>query len=355
VTTQDYAADAAQNEIIIYDGTVELERFHYADADIEALVTLINDKSDWLTAELLEDGTALEDVTSQPLTEGNDGATLTAEDWTELMEALETERFAVFVPYDLTDSEVRESLVAWAQELNENGKRFMTVIGGEAAEEVEAAAERSEAIDDENFVNVGVGTVVDQGTFGDDELELSTSRFAPRVAGALAGRGESLSLTFARFADVVRLEGGPTEADILTAFDAGVVVLARDSNADAPIRVEKGLTTYTTDTDTDKPYLIYRQPKFVMTMQAVERELTEYAESNVIGLLPVNDKTRQLLIGEFGARLSRREDVGILQKGSTVGVDPDPPPSDSDEFVALVYGVLFGRSTEQVFNVVRVG
>lgn len=354
VTVQDYAADVTKDELIVYDGTVELERFQYDNTDITDLAAQINAGSDWLSAGAVTSGTSLALVTAQPLTGGDDGATLAAGDWTALMTALETERFAFLAPYDLTDSSILTSLKTWAQNLNANGKRFTTVVGGDAGESVTDAVTRSASLNDPDFVNVGVGSAVDVDVNPNAETTLSTSQLAPRIAGILAARGESQSISFARMAGLDRLVAGATEQGILTAFDGGVVVLARDSSA-VPIRVEKGLTTFTTQNDEHRPYLIFRQPKFVATMHGLETELTEYAEANVIGQLPINDKTRQLLVGEFGSRLRRREDAGILQAGSTVGIDPDPPPSDSDEFVALVYGIAFGRSVEQVYNTVRVG
>jgi hypothetical protein len=90
-------------------------------------------------------------------------------------------------------------------------------------------------------------------------------------------------------------------------------------------------------------------------MQALERELQEYSEANVIGQLPVNDKTRQLLVGEMKVRLQNRVDRSIIQPEPTVSIDPSPPPTDNDEFIGLLYGIKFGRSIEQVYNTIRVG
>jgi len=50
--------------------------------------------------------------------------------------------------------------------------------------------------------------------------------------------------------------------------------------------------------------------------------------------------------------IQQRADTGAVQTGFSVGIDPSPPPSDNDEFIALLYGVAFGRSVEQVFNTV---
>ena len=161
-----------------------------------------------------------------------------------------------------------------------------------------------------------------------------------------------MSLTFARLAGC---SPGvmPIDSDILTAFNNGIVVFGVDSNPDAPVRVEKGLTAYIGG-DVTKPYLIYRNPKFVRTMHGIELDITDWAAANAIGLLEVNDATRAYVVGHAHEVIDARASVGAVQQGFSVGVDPTPPPSDNDEFIALVYGIAFGRSVEQVFNLVYI-
>lgn len=365
VTTRDHAADNTKNELLLFNGTTLLETYVYTDANITSLGEQINANSSWVTATVTKSGTGLAVVSSQALTEGKDGDNPKKAAWTEMLESLSTQRFGLVAPYLLTDatvgdgdaSDVHASLNTWISEMNATGHRSMLVVGGELDEEMLDANERSAAFNDPNVVNLGYGSYTDENlideTTGSPRV-LSTAELAPRLAGILAAKGEALSATFARFQGL-KLTNGPVESDILVAFDGGTTVLSSDSNADAPVRVEKSLTSYTTDTDVTVPYPIYRNPKFVLTMQGLERELQEYAESNVIGQLPVNDKTRQLLVGEMKVRLQNRVDRSIIQPNPTVGIDPDPPPSDDDEFIGLVYGVKFGRSIEQVYNTIRVG
>lgn len=362
-TVQDNAANTANTDLIIKLGTVEVERYTFADTDITNAAAQINAESDWVTATVLVTGTALTVVADAPFTAGNDGATITGTEITDMQAGLEVERFGVFAMDDIqgktysgtTAAATITSLKAWAvgtadaPGLNRSGKRVMVVVGGVAGENVTTANTRSASLNDENFVNVGVGTYRDSA----DNRNVSTSELAPRVAGVLAQRGEAMSLSFARLGGLT-IVAGPTNANILSAFDSGTVVLARDSAA-TPVRIEKGLTTYSTKTDTAKPYLIYRNPQFVRVMQILEMELTEHAEASVIGKVLINDQTRRAVVAEVGARLRRREALGIVQPGSTVAIDQDPPPTPEDEFVALVIGLKFGRSIEQIFFSIRVG
>jgi hypothetical protein len=380
VTTQDYVADATQNELVLFDGTVEIERYRYADTDIANLAAQINAASDWVDAVgpagggvgTVVTGTALTAVTSSSLTGGNNGdAAITGADMTAMRTALEVERFGLFAYADLeglafsgtTSAAELAAHKAWAvgttavPGLNRKGKRFLSVFGGPLNETVSAAitarASGGSALNDPNLVSLAGGSVSDAllpDALGAATV-LSTSQLAPRFAGVLAQRGETQSATGALLSGLTILQG-PSETDILKAFDAGLVVLSKDTAGGT--RVEKSLTSYTTTTDSAVPYLIYRNPKFLLTMMSIETELTEWCRDHVIGLLPVNDKTRDAVAGELTARLERRVPA-VIQPNPTVGVDENPPPSDSDEFVALVYGIAFGRSIEQVFNTVRIG
>lgn len=347
VTIQDYAADSSKTELLVLDaGGVVLERYQFADTNVADLVAQINASSLWVKATQIITGVALTAVSSTALTGGNDGTTMIGSDWTALMAGLEVERFGLFAPYDLIDDTILASLLAWASNLNASGKRFMTVVGGALNEDISDATDRAGTLNNENFVTVGIGSV------DDDELGiLSTSQFAPRVAGALASRGESKSLTYARFAGI-QLLNGATAAEAVTAFDNGVVVLGRDSNTVAPVRVEVGVTTYTGDT-TQKPKYVFGDPKFVRTMESFEMEIAEYVEDLVIGQLQVNNKTRESVLSEMQSRLRRRADAGVIQSEWSAAIDQDPAPSDDDKFLAFVYGMKFGRAVEQVYSTIR--
>ena len=349
VTVQDNAANAANTDLILYVSGVEVERYTFADANINGARDAINAASQWVTAVANVTGVVLTLVTNSAFTAGDSGSTLLAADYTAAMAAFETKRFSVLAFENLTDTSITASLRAWSENLNTNGKRFMTVLGGLSNELIATAVTRAVAAASENIVTLGVGSVLDTQL----NLSLSTAELAPRVAGILAAKGEAQSMTFARLAGVTATVVA-SEAEILTAFDAGVMVLSQDSNADAPVRIEKALTTFVSTALPQKPYRIFRDPKFVRTMQGFQMELADYTDANIIGRSVVNDKTRDFLVGEARQRAQKRVDLGVIQPGFTVKIDPDPAPTDNDDFIALVIGMAFGRSVEQVFWTIRV-
>lgn len=362
-TTQDHASDATQNELLIYVGATLVETFVYLDTNIAALAADINANSDWVTAVANITGVALTAVVTQAATGGNDGTTTIAGDWTAMMAGLESQRFGVFVPYGLTDPTITASIKAWAAGaetvgstgLNTKGKRFEVIIGGAANELNSAAITRSGTLNDGNFINLGQSSFLDHNLLDSagNPVTLAPSEFAASFAGVLANRGEILSTTFARFPGVDLLNA-PTESEILKAYNGGVVVFAIDSDPDAPMHVEKGITTYTNTAQAAYPYLIYRNPKFMRTMQNVEVEFTDASARLLVGK-PVNNKTRDSAVALATTRMKARETAGIIQPGWTVSIDTDPPPSDDDEFIAVKFGLRFGRSAEQVFFTANVG
>lgn len=347
VTVQD-STNPVNTDMILYVNGVEVERYTFADANIADLVAQITANSRWVTATQQITGVALGLVSNQSLTGGNDGTTLLAADYVAAMAGFDSQRFGVLAFEDLTDVTIAASLRVWSENWNVNGKRFITVLGGLANELIATAVTRAVAAASENIVTLGMGSVLDS-TLG----TLSTSQLAPRIAGIMAAKGEAQSMTYSRLAGVTPLVGA-SAADILTAYDAGVMVLGRDSNPDAPVRIEKALTTYVVKTNAQKPYLIYRNPKYVRTMQGLQMELADWSDSNIIGRTAVSDKTRQFVVGEARTRCQRRVDLGVIQPDFTCVIDPNPTPSDTDEYVAVLIGLGFGRSVEQVFFTIQV-
>lgn len=348
------SATAGMNDFIVLDGALEKERYLYAPTDLAGLAAAVNAVSKWVHLTVLINGVALGlPQSAVALTGGDDGATLTAADWTAYLAAMEVERYSILAPANLTDSSIRATVVAWVQAQNKAGRRQTLVLGGAAGESVAVAITRSQAINDPNVINVGGGTAVDS-IFGN----LSTAQLAPRIAGILAARGETKSLTFARLAGITALAGGATNVEIDAAFNAGLVVLSRDTSVpEAPVKIEKGLTTYATQTDPAKPVSVFSNPKYVRTMQNIENESVALGEQpGAIGELGVNGATRNYLKGEIGATiLAPRVPINAIREGWTIDVDTDPAPSDDDEFLAYRLGLRFGRIAEQIYLTIQAG
>lgn len=342
-----------KNDLVITEAGLELERFTHAKTDMVALVADINKRSNWITAVQTITGVALAILADTALTGGNDGATLLAADWTALMTAFESQRFDIFAPYDLTDTSIQTSIDVWVKGLNaptipgRRSKRFHTFLGGALAETAAVALAAAVGFDDENLTRVGIGTYKDTRL----GVNLSTSQLVPRIAGILARRGYDAGIHFAHLDDI-EIVTGPSETDVMSAISdlpgqGGVLVLTLDS---AGVRIEFDVTTRVSDT-ADRPKETFGRIKHVYTMQNFERQLQERHESGeILGLLDVNNDTREFLVGDARVLLDTFVRVGAIQPGATVGVSADPPPSDDQRFVALDWLGKFGRTLDQVRN-----
>lgn len=355
VTVEPTPSDTTnKTDINIWVQGLLAETYTFPKTSLITAVDAINAESQWVTAALGTDGVVLTTVGSpRALSGGNDGATLVSGDWTTMMAAYGSRQFAVFAPFDLTDSSILASLVAWGGQaaggLNAIGKRCEFVVGGALGENAATATTRANSIDDPNFVTIGVGS------YSDSLLgALSTSQLAPRLAGIIAARGGGQGLTFARLARV-SITSGPVYADILTGITQGFMTLGQDSNPTAPVRFEKGVTTWTSAGDSSRPIDVFGNPKFMLTMQAIERDLTEWAEANVIGIMPVNDATVQHVIQYVKGYLTNLQNNNLIQPGWSVARATTPVPSPTDDFIALQYQIQFGRDVEKVLNTVVVG
>jgi Phage tail sheath protein subtilisin-like domain len=341
-------ADATQRDFVVYEGTTVLETYTFAPTNLAALAAQVNAQSQFVRLTVLIDGVAIPNtaIGGAALAGGDDGITgLAAGDYSAAFTAVSAFRWSAIACANLTDSSIIASFAAFVDGLNDTGQRVMGVVGGAAAETVAAAVSRSAAINSPNVLNVGVGTYEDT-TSGQ---QLSTAQLAGRVAGILAARGERLSLTFARLAglDIVV---GPSRDDQATAVAGGVITFGKDSNALAPVRIVKGVTTFTTKTDAQRKYEIYSNPKFVRTEQGFETELQEVGQNDIIGKLPINKDTRDEVLTKARKLLQKRERSGIIQSGWTLQISSDPPPQPTDDFVAVDYQWVFGRTAEQLFG-----
>lgn len=346
VTVQAAAGIANTDQLIIMDGTTVLETYNFSHitTDVAALAATINANSAWVTAVSNISGIPLTFIANSPLSGGLGGESLITADWTAMLAAIQVQPFAVIAAeWPTADASTMTALLAWLVAQRAAGRMYRVAIGGLLNETSASALSRSSSFNHEAVVNIGQGSVLDSNL----GQTLSTGMLAPRVAGIMVARGEVQSLTYARFQGLSILVGA-TDAEIAAAFADGLIVLARDSNLNAPVRIDKGVSTYVGG-NTAKPYLIYRNPKFIATMDGIQTELQTFGEQQVIGQLTVSPSSRAFVRSYMNQLLKAREALGIIQPGWTIADDFNPPATTQDEFMQFSIGLAFGRSAEQVF------
>lgn len=346
------AADPTNaRDILIYEGTLLLESYTgYLSSTITQAAIDINAQSAYVRANTGTNGTKLDALAATAFASGNSGTSMVIGDWTDAgtgtIAMLEPQQFGYFAPANLTDATILAALVAWniAKNGADKAKRFFLVYGGALNEVYATAKARALLANTENCITWGVGSYKDSAITAAG-LTMSTAQLAPRLAGILAARRGTSALSFAYLQDL-SIVAGPAEADILDAMDNGVVVVGLGSGG---TRFERGVTTYTTKSDANKPFATYSRIKYVTTMQNFERDGKEANESgDVLGKLNVNNDTREFLVGREQKRLDQYIERGEVQPGAKVFLTQDPPPSDLDEYVAVDWQGQFERTLEQV-------
>lgn len=346
----------------IYDGTALLESYSFTTNVAPALATLrdlINRTSKVVqiptdaTGVIVEGTTGLASGTFT-LTGGNDGATLTAGDWSSAFESFANDDFAYLAPFNVpwaegavepapTNRSIIAAMVQWVKDECHRGHRVSAIVGGALDETVTSALARATACASEFIVTVG-GPGVNDDRWG----ALSTAQLVPRIAGIYANRGETQAAHFARLAGTLprpKAAGGAISLfDAETLTNGGVVAIMRDRYREAPTRLVKSINTYVGDTN-DKPRVIYSNPKYVLSMQQFANDVEADAERYLIGRVVINAKTRDAVAAR-ALKIARGREPLAFNEGTKVLALPG---EETDEFVMLQVTLVFGRALAQLF------
>lgn len=356
ISIEDDPNNSGSNDLlrVIYNGA-QVEVYSYAQTDIATLASNLS-FSQYVTATSLVTGTSLA-LTGSPvaLTTGADGATLLTSDYTTALSALEFEEFGI-ITYDGTDSSVQTAFTTWVQSMADAFKPVRYVCGGAPGESTSTAIARSTAVPaatKHHVVNVGVGT------YNDDllGLQLGTAQLAPRVAGILAGRGETQSLTFADLGALHVVAGtGANTSQLQALRDGGVTAIRRVSSPNTELKISQGVTTFTTATvDPSRPYAIFSEPRMVGVMDDFIRTVRQWADDNIIGDTTVTDGTRAAVRGFIQGLLNDMVAAGIILPDPTPFVRT-PVPTDPSllDTIPFEFGFTFARTVDNVIGVGQV-
>lgn len=302
-------SNAARDRLrILVDGSVQ-ETYVYTNTDLATLVSIINLRSNLVTATDLLGTPGRLTASSSPvaLAGGDDGATVTGADHVAALTALELQPFGIIAPYDLTDASILASYASWTQTQEDANRPVRLVIGGAAGEDITASLLRTTSLENPHILNFGVGT------WHDDLLakDLSTSQLAPRIAGILAAAGETQSLTYRKIGGLHAVGStGPATDAVESAVTGGVIVLMQASAPDADVRIAKGVTTFTSSSDAARPLDVFSDARLVGVMDNYVRGMKQWGDDVVIGALPVNQDTRDLVRGQ-----ARKMEDDLLRRG----------------------------------------
>lgn len=365
IVVRENPLSASKTDVLIFETNELREKYVYDDTDHADLVAQINDASNgsaFVVASLdtghseyggLYTTEIKKDPTGTYMSGGDNGdGGITVSTYIDPLGVLDMfERhggFDVFTLDAVSDTSIIDGLKDWVVDMNEKGNYVMAVIGGDSSDTLSSAVSRSETIDIEHIVNVGV-TRLNVTDASGTTVERSTCEMTARVAGAIAGAGINRAITFVDLSapdSVVELANPMTKDEIEEAINAGVVVFTKRG---ARTVIEDGVTSFTSfTTERDRTF---GNIKSVRTMHQIGRDFNELVEGGFIGQTNNNAATRSALISAVLGYLQNLEAQGALVNGSRVLLDDRF--NNEGENVYLLLLVQFGRELKRVLMTLR--
>lgn len=317
-------------------GTVALPLFQYAGAEAGKFFTIEKEAEaiQLFGAEavgpirlILQGGAKEVLVYTVPPVEGN----VTPAVYTSIRDVFGSRPFNVFVYPDEVPAEERKATQLWCKDNREDeGKHFMTVFGGSLEDDLDPAAgnKRSTDLADEYAVNLITGVEIGGTAY-------SSARYAPYIAGLIAGTGINKSITYTPViaTDVVkRLKN----SEINASLQKGSLVLVHDGEK---VKVEQGLVTGK------------KKIRAMRARQAISTDIPKAAAEAYIGRLDNNADGQAALISAVKAYLERLELNNVL---TDIVVTLDPDRHSEGDSVFLLIGFTEIDSMERIFLTIKV-
>lgn len=211
---------------------------------------------------------ALTATVGAPLVDGADG-TVAASAYSSFLEAIEPYDFDILI-YDGTDATVQDAMVAFVKRLADENGVYSQLVAANLTNP-----------DSRFVINVCSGVTLSDGT------ELTAEQATWWVGGASAGARYNQSLTYATYPNAVAATPVMTNNQIISALNAGKLILAAE---DGKVRVEQdinSLVTYTTDIGK-----VYRKNRVIRLCNTIANDIYQQFSDNFIGVVNNNEAGR---------------------------------------------------------------
>lgn len=203
------------------------------------------------------------------------------------------------INYIIGDPEITPVLAAaldeWVESERTNGHKVRAILPSTAA-------------DSEAVINFDT-----EGIVADGEA-VTTESYVSRIAGLIAGTPISQSCTYAVLPEVDKVES-KTRTELNTAIAAGKFVLFNDGNK---VKVARGITSLTT---LEGKISDFRKIKIVEAADMMETDIRTAIEEAYIGKFANTYDNKCVLIAAIASYCRELEAEGVLQAGTTVGID----------------------------------
>ena len=224
--------------------------------------------NDWV----IFSGTGALKATAGKKLEGGTDGTVAAAAYAAFLTKIEPYKFDVLI-YDGTDATTTAAMINFVKRLASHNGQYSQLV----------AANISVPPDDRFAINVVSGVTLNDGT------ELTAPQTCWWIGGTQAGAKYNQSLTYARYPGAVNVSPKLSNDQIITALNAGKLVLFED-NGEVKIEWDiNSLTSYTAQISK-----VYHKNRVIRLCSTIANDLREQFSANFIGVVNNNEEGRAL-------------------------------------------------------------
>lgn len=221
----------------------------------------------------------------------------TAEDLTAATDWLSGLRFNWLVGYPGITSEEVDVLADWIVAQRKAGRHYKAVLPHKKAN------------------NSAIVNLTTDDIKIDKENIYNAAGFCARIAGLIAGKPLTSSVTFAPLFEVASVKQ-LSRKEMDDAIEAGELILMHDGQK---VKIGRGVTSLATPAPGESD--IYKKIKIVETLDLISEDLTTLGEDNYIGKYTNSYDNKLLLTTAIKGYFETLEREGNLKTGSTVNID----------------------------------
>ncbi len=329
ITIRPTLADAAKKELLILEGTEQLEKIEFAAGGNESaalLAAYAEAGSDYFTlSAIAESESELAPIEQAAITPGTDPE-ITAESYSKAFEILEGARYRWnCIAIDTDDVAIQMLLQTYLNRIYDNGKAAIGFIGEPTSVDFETRLIHASAYNDYQIVYVGNGYTDLAGTVYEGW------RAAAYISGLVAGTPSDQSITHTAITGAVDLIETLTNNQYERAIKAGMLTFSVSSAN--TVWVEQGINTLVLPKSNDDAG--WKKIKRVKVRFELFQRIDDTVEPQ-IGRLNNDDDGRKTVVQICNSVCNSMVAEKKLLTGAHVEEDPDnPPQGDSAWF--LVY------------------
>lgn len=278
---------------------------------------------------------------------GVNGDAAVGSDYTAALAVLETivNRFDVF-HLAVSDSSILTSAAAWVRRLRNEGAYITAVFGGASGETHAEALVAAAAFNHEGIIYLYPGW-----TPAGEASARSGAECAAQIAGIVAGKGATASVTFAQVSGIGELNDVLTTNEIKACNAGGVLTVFNDG---VKYKIEKGVNTRTSYEQGQSA--AWSKIKVIRIFDVVAKSLTTTAQDSYVGKIDNDEDGQKTVLAAVTDFLNTCAKGKLIKDDYEAYADPDYAAENaSGDSFYFKFGITPIDSMDKIFGTASVG